>query len=88
MILVDTSIWIDHLRWHDETLARLLNDGQVLTHPFVMGELALGSLSNRNELLSALHALAQTWVATNGTTLRNKSIENIALAIIDTVSKA
>lgn len=48
MILVDTSIWIDHLRAKDDDLVRLLTEGQVLTHPFVAGELALGNLSNRD----------------------------------------
>ena len=42
MILVDTSIWIDHLRQSNEPLTRLLNQGQVLAHPYVIGELALG----------------------------------------------
>ena len=44
MILVDTSIWIDHLRQSDERLTRLLNQGQVLAHPYVIGELALATL--------------------------------------------
>ncbi len=86
MILVDTSIWIDHLRLHDERLARLLNDGQVLTHPFVIGELALGSPSNRNDLLSALHALAQTWVATDAEVLHlieKEQLFGIGIGYID-----
>lgn len=65
MILVDTSIWIDHLRRKDERLVGLLNSGQVLAHPFVIGELSLGSLRNRNEILSRLSDLPSASIATN-----------------------
>jgi predicted nucleic acid-binding protein len=44
VILVDTSVWIDHLRAGDAKLASLLDTGQVLAHPFVTGEIALGQL--------------------------------------------
>lgn len=70
MILVDTSIWIDHLRMHDERLARLLSDGQVLAHPFIVGELALGQMQNRGVVLSALRDLPQATVATDREVLR------------------
>ena len=59
MILVDTSVWIDHLRQGDATLAHLLAAGQVVTHEAVIGELALGHLTNRPAVLSALQNLAQ-----------------------------
>ena len=65
MILVDTSIWIDHLRFADEKLVSLLNQGQVLCHPFVIGELALGSLRNRAYILDALGNLPAAVIATN-----------------------
>lgn len=62
MILVDTSVWIDHLRSGDAKLRALLEAGQVLTHAFVIGELALGSLRQRKLILQSLddlpHALA------------------------------
>jgi predicted nucleic acid-binding protein len=45
MILIDTSVWINHLRFGDPVLSGLLEDGEILTHPVVIGELALGSLS-------------------------------------------
>ncbi len=64
MILVDTSIWIDHLRSGDTQLVTLLVDGNVLGHPWVVGELALGHLSHRNEVLGLLHNLPQAPVAT------------------------
>lgn len=54
MILVDTSIWINHLRIADRRLAGLLLDGQVMCHPFVVGELACGSLKRRREILALL----------------------------------
>jgi len=65
VILVDTSIWIDYLRNADERLARLLEAGQVLMHPFVVGELSLGSLLHRDQVLAALQDLPQATVATD-----------------------
>ena len=65
MILVDTSIWIDHLRHGDEHLVHLLREGRVATHPHVIGELALGSLQNRNAVLEWLKNLAGATVATD-----------------------
>jgi len=69
MILVDTSIWIDHLRRGDPVLIRLLNEDQVLIHPFVVGELACGSLKSRNQILNLLKSLPQATVATDPETL-------------------
>ena len=63
MILVDTSVWVDHLRTGDESLAALLNSSQVSTHPFVVGELACGNLQKRAEVLALLSELPQTTVA-------------------------
>ncbi len=63
MILVDTSVWIDHLRGVDGNLTELLNRGQVLMHPFVLGELACGNLANRVEVLRLLKALPRSAVA-------------------------
>ena len=57
MVLVDTSVWIDHLRKTSSRLAGLLDNGEVVIHPFVVGELACGNLANRKELLSLLHSL-------------------------------
>jgi predicted nucleic acid-binding protein len=64
MILVDTSVWIDHLRAHDSTLARLLEVKEVLAHPYVTGELALGNLPNRGIVLRYLESLSQARIAT------------------------
>ena len=54
MIVVDTSVWVDHLRRGNARLEGLLRDGLVLVHPFVFGELALGRLKKRSEILGFL----------------------------------
>jgi predicted nucleic acid-binding protein len=69
VILVDTSVWVDHLRAGDKTLAALLDAGMVLVHPFVIGELALADLRQRETVLSALSDLPQAGVATHAEVL-------------------
>lgn len=64
MILVDTSIWVDHLRAGLHSLAELLDHAVVLGHPWVIGELALGHLANRQEVLELLGNLPQAEIAT------------------------
>ena len=70
MILVDTSIWVDHLRSGNRALADLLQRGEVLVHPFLIGELALGHLRQRAAVLDMLADLPQTEVATDAEVLR------------------
>ena len=70
MILVDTSVWVEHLRSGNATLAGELGDGRVLTHPFVIGELACGNLRNRREVLDLLGRLPSVPTATNAEVLR------------------
>nr|VFJ65454.1 MAG: hypothetical protein BECKDK2373B_GA0170837_11504 [Candidatus Kentron sp. DK] len=65
MILVDTSIWVDHLRRTNEKLSALLGNDAVLIHPFVIGELACGSLHHRQRVLSGLHEIPLTAVVSN-----------------------
>jgi predicted nucleic acid-binding protein len=65
VILVDTSVWVEHLRAGEAALAALLEKGQVLTHPFVIGELALGNLRNRDFVMAALTDLPSAVVATD-----------------------
>jgi len=65
MILVDTSIWIDHLRGRDAALAGLLDAGEVLSHPFVIGELALGNLRQREAVVADLQELPRAFVASD-----------------------
>jgi len=62
MILVDTSVWIEHFRAGSERLKTLLIDGKVLCHPFVVGELACGTLQKRNEILTMLKALPEAYL--------------------------
>lgn len=69
MILVDTSVWVDHLRARDKALSSLLDAGMVLAHPFVIGELALGNLRQRGIVLSALLNLPHASVATDAEVL-------------------
>ena len=86
MILVDTSIWIDHLRQSSERLVQLLGTGQVLAHPYVIGELALGSLQNRNAVLGALQNIPQAPVATDNEVLHlieTNALFGIGIGYID-----
>ena len=69
MILVDTSVWIDHLRNGNVTLANMLNTGQVLIHPFVIGELALGNLRQRDVILDTLNNMPNVTIAKENETL-------------------
>jgi hypothetical protein len=57
MVLVDTSVWVSHFRDGNDALANLLNDGRVLCHPLIVGELACGNLKDRAVILSFLQLL-------------------------------
>lgn len=57
MILVDTSVWIDHLRARNAAFSQLLAEGQILVHPYVFGELAVGNLRERKKFLEELSDL-------------------------------
>ncbi len=65
MILVDTSIWVNHLRKGNDALSLLLEQDLVLTHPFIIGELACGSIANRREILGLLETLPAAVSARN-----------------------
>jgi predicted nucleic acid-binding protein len=64
VILVDTSVWVEHLRKGSPRLVAVLDRGDVLMHPFVLGELACGTLRNRREVLQLLGDLPAAAVAT------------------------
>lgn len=64
-VLVDTSVWVHHLRRGDPALARLLDGGEVICHPFVIGELACGTIRNRDEVLALLATLPQASMASD-----------------------
>ncbi len=70
MILVDTSIWIDHLRCGNARLTHLLDDIAVLGHPWVVGEVALGNLARPDEVIQLLQGLPQATVARDDEVLR------------------
>lgn len=86
MILVDTSVWIDHFRVGSSRLETLLLAGQVRTHRFVLGELACGSIRRRAKVLRLLHALPQTVFASDDevmTLLENHKLYGWGLGWID-----
>lgn len=70
MILVDTSVWVDHLRRGNIGLDAPLSEGQVLCHPFIIGELACGNLKNRSDILFLLHMLPSVRIAEENEVLR------------------
>jgi len=74
MVLVDTSVWVSHLREGNVGLEKLLSDGGVVCHPFIIGELACGNLKNRDEILTYLQSLPMTILAEDEEVL--KFIEN------------
>jgi predicted nucleic acid-binding protein len=63
LILADTSVWVDHLRFGDKDMRELLNRGQIVIHPFVVAELALGSIKDRAKTLALLDLLPQARIA-------------------------
>ncbi len=69
MVLIDTVVWIDHLHSNDEHLSLLLENEQVLMHPMVIGELAMGNLANRQRTLKDLAKLPEISVATHAEVL-------------------
>lgn len=69
MVLVDSSVWIEHFRRGHRGLAALLNDASVLTHPFVIGELSCGNLKHRGQILQNLAELPPAAMATHAEAL-------------------
>lgn len=70
LILADTSVWIDHIRQGDDLLFALLENQRILTHPYVIGEIALGSLRSRAERLATLHDLPSVIPARHSEVMR------------------
>lgn len=86
MILVDTSVWVDHLRAGDQALASLLDSALVLVHPFVIGEMALGHLRQSDLVLGALQDLPQAAVATDQEVLafiRRHALPGLGIGYVD-----
>ena len=86
MILVDTSVWIEHFRFGSAQLAALLDEGLVFVHPAIIGELACGHLKNRKEVLELLRRLPSFPVATDDEVLafiENRSLHGKGIGWID-----
>lgn len=86
MILVDTSVWIEHFRSSSRPLRRLLEEEQVLTHPFVLGEIACGNLANRSTIIRLMQALPRAAVADHDETLyfiEQQSLMGRGIGLVD-----
>ena len=86
MILVDTAIWIDHLHRAEPRLVSLLQDAAVCVHPMVVGELALGSLRNRSDVLALLGHLPEVPLATHREVLdfvEVHRLHGVGLSLVD-----
>lgn len=78
MILADTSVWIDHFRRGNARLVALLEAGDIASHPFVIGEMALGLIRRREEILLRFHGLPGLQVASNREVLVFIAAEKLA----------
>ena len=76
-MLVDTSVWVDHLRQGNPTLVSALESSEVWCHPFIEGELACGNLRNRREVLSLLASLQQAPLANHDEVLHLVEAKNL-----------
>jgi predicted nucleic acid-binding protein len=86
LILADTSVWIDHFRSGNKELHKALNEGQIVTHPFVIAELALGSLKERDKTLALLDLLPQVQVARMSEIrlmIESRRLYNLGIGLID-----
>ena len=86
MLLVDTSIWVDHLRRGDSLLSKALGQGMVVVHDWVIGELACGRLRNRDEVLTLLQDLPRAPLATHHevmTLIRLEGLMGLGIGYVD-----
>ena len=86
MILVDTSIWVNHLRRHDGVLAAHLEAGEVLCHPYVIGEIGLGLLKQRQRVLELLAALPSASVVSHDEAMafvEQRSLAGLGIGWVD-----
>jgi predicted nucleic acid-binding protein len=86
MTLVDTSVWIDHLRSRNVSLMALLESDQVLIHPFVIGEVACGNLKNRRQVLRLLQSLPEATSAGDAEVLalvENRRLYGLGVGWVD-----
>ncbi len=86
MVLVDTSVWIDHLRRYDERLGALLQRVEVIVHPFVVGEMALGALRRRAEVIGLLSRMPRAPVASHAevlTFIERRDLSAMGIGYVD-----
>ena len=86
MVLVDTSVWVLHLQSGNARLRELLEEGKVMSHPFIKGELACGNLKNRQEIIYLLKALPVAATAAHDEVLRfieDHSLMGLGLGYVD-----
>lgn len=86
MILVDTSVWINHLHRADPLLIELLERNEVASHPLVIGELAVGSIARRGDVIALLKALPITVEATHDEVLEyvtSRTLYGVGLTLVD-----
>ena len=86
MILADTSVWIEHFRRNDPRLAASLEDGRIAGHPFVLGEIALGNLTRRADIVAFMQDLPQLTVATHGEVLHfidRRGLAGLGIGYVD-----
>ena len=86
MVLVDTSVWIDHFRRTDSQLVQLLDRGDVAMHPFVLGELVLGHVPRITEMIDDLSTLPQATVASAGEVLKfiaDRKLSGLGIGYVD-----
>lgn len=86
MILVDTSVWIDHFRKSNTHLIELLKNGYVSCHPLIIGELACGNLKQRDKIISLLKTLPKTKIAADDEVLyfiEERQLMSKGIGIVD-----
>lgn len=86
MIILDTSIWIDHARQNNDYLFELFRRGQVLIHPFMIGEVALGSLRDRDTIIASLLEMPRPQIADEEEVLsliRNRFLAGSGIGYVD-----
>jgi predicted nucleic acid-binding protein len=86
LILADTSVWIDHFRSGNHDLRQALNKGEIVTHPWIIAELALGSLRERAKTLAMLDLLPQVRVAQTGELrlmIETRRLYSLGIGLID-----
>jgi len=86
LILADTSVWIDHLRSGNREMRKLLDQGHIVIHPFIVAELALGSLKERHKTLALLDLLPQVREAQLSevrSMIEARRLYNLGIGLID-----